>query len=419
MANIETRKTARGPLDITMRALQRAPYQALRAAAWRRGTAETPAKHPEPGTIVPGWGFEQRAPAWWDPRGAYLIMSHVPILLARIATRGLVSFPASLVSAWILEDGPRPWGRDIHDNEVFRIVTETSLLLFGDIDGDTYTFEMPPEAPPFPEPRQGNYERWDPQTLRIEFDLNTFKIRDARTAKGQLGDHLGGAVSRNELLVGMLVEIEATWLHVMTHVAAERSAAEIAMKRVEDLEPSAHFAQALHTGLLHEQLAPVSTWRWWNPLHYNARVIIPDITERLHQYPFPSHSRLSNDKRRFAYYRFIMAARSAVHELVRKQKLGVDAEDLFHNCVMHSAEHAALYECLRGLPPWSADGTGTFRSYWGSFCFVFIWLQHLHNPINSEYVRDFEHLPFYAALMDRLRLVDEERANQLVVSCSS
>lgn len=143
---------------------------------------------------------------------------------------------------------------------------------------------------------------------------------------------------------------------------------------------------------------------WWNPFQYSSRLVMPEMADSLHRYPVPRHSGLGADKERF---RIIGLSWRRVRRCVsRGSTWTLKICSTTASCTPQSTTH--------GL---ASDGTGSLRSYWGALCFTYIWISHLHNPLNSEYMRDFEHLPFYGALMDRLRAVDEDRANQLIVSC--
>jgi hypothetical protein len=220
----------------------------------------------------------------------------------------------------------------------------------------------------------------------------------------------------------MMEELIASWVHSATHVAAERSAFEISAKGIAALEPSAHFVDVLHYGLLHLWLSPIPVPRAGirSPLPASTRnrAVIPDLVARVQAAPVPAHN-MNDNKRAFKYYHFMMEARKVVQTLVREQRLDVHAGDLFQNCVVHALEHLSLYEQAKDFPLTSMDGSGTFMSYWTQFCFMHIWTPHIHNPLNNEYIKDLGHLPFYAELYRRMKEVDPVRAGKMVASCSS
>lgn len=314
----------------------------------------------------------------------------------------------------------KPWrwgGRDITDAEVLRFITDCSLsiLLRVSRDGKCWEFSLPEGAQPNLPPVGG--ARHQPAQLVLHFDIATSEIVEARC--GGVALRHDAHVTRNELAIGCLHAIVVQYLHLTIHAAAERSAREITARGVAALEPSSRCVSSLHDDVLNHELSPLSVSNHWlstliQTYDYDAR---PAMVRAVHDFPVPPHS-FHPSKLRLRFFKFAVEGHKAVAELVRAHKLGVASEDLFANVLLHGVDHFSAHKAFSAMALTSVDGTGRLTSAWRHFFWVHFWIPHQENPLCKERVRDFRHLPFYAALYDRMRAVDAELADEMIISCS-
>ena len=302
-------------------------------------------------------------------------------------------------------------GRDVTDQEVYELVTSTPTCLMARLseDGSTLSLSIPVELN-FAEQYGGAPGALAAEALELCFATETGAILSA-TSRGAAVQGQG-RVSRNGVLVSALTAILTSWAHPTSHRMAERSAREIARKGIEVLEPSARFVTSLHAGLIHGGASPVALRR--HPLHIDIQLDVG--MKNVEAWPVPPHD-LDPRKMRYPYFRFIMSGNGLIRRLVRKHGLDVAPEPLFHNLVMHAADHQGLYGALHVLPPWSWDGSGSLGSYFRAVMFTEMWVMPRHNPLETERVCELEGA-FYRELYEGLAEVDEWWARQMVSSCS-
>ena len=114
----------------------------------------------------------------------------------------------------------------------------------------------------------------------------------------------------------------------------------------------------------------------------------------------------------FPYFRYMYEGRRAVHRL----DLDVDAELLFNNIVVHSADHYNLYQLGKDVL-YPFDGTFTFASYLKSVTFQHYWTPPVNSLFQDERLRCSD-VPFYKALYEELSSIDKELADNTSKSCS-
>ena len=327
------------------------------------------------------------------------LLTHSPVYLY-VFLAALIKLPKVYLRSII------PETMDICDSTVFKLCTETSLVLLCKFENGKFVFRMPKHAPSFQD--MGFCEL---KTLEIAFVGDS--IISAASSYGPVKS-LTETVSRNEVLVAALRCILSHWLHPTIHVAAEKNALEIQAKKIQALEPSAHFVSSLHEGLLHGPLSPLST-AILNPL-FCGTGSQSKLVRDCYEFPVPPHY-FAPEKNQFEFYNFTMKSRVVIYQLVRDHNLDVDPECLFLNLILHGIDHDGLYEVLNELPLFSIDGTGSMSSYWQAFIFTHAWLKHVDNPLNSDLLSAHLEKPFYRELYSHLKAINPKLSERIVVSC--
>lgn len=376
----------------------------LRKMAWQVSVSTTPNVQDHPGQHTNGWALWGQSPGF-DARGWYMFATHTPIYLVKTVYALYLFVP--LAVQWYLEIDPL---NKIKDEAVFDYCTKTSLVIltkFESEDNDNYVFEMDPKRMPSSFAQVGNC---DPNTLRIVFNARNGKVIEAISKNGPV--MATKTVGRNEILVVALRNINAIWVHPTIHVGAEKNALEIQSKRINMLEPSAHFVSSLHDGLLHGPFGPLNQ----NSPLYAGSGSPEDVVANSFSHPVPPHV-IDKRKLQFDTYKFLVTGRKEIYHLVRKYQLNVDAEFLFMNLVMHEIDHECVYEILSKLPLCSVDASGSLFSCWKNHAFCEIWVQHWDQPTSSDLITSNLDNPFYAELYSAMSKVNKERADQMVVSC--
>eukprot|EP00961_Rhodomonas_salina_P221877 3000286-Rhodomonas_salina.1 len=389
--------------------LIRLSFQTLRVLAWNHAKASK--KRDGPRQIFAG-----SAPGWFHA-GVHYQVVNLPTFTCRAVIFFLFSLPSRLISATtqLLWNG-RP--SKIEDEHVFDFVMNTSLVLLVRVSDDVLLADIriPQELPlsqHYPDHSVCSGLNYPPEGLHVAFDVRTKTILRAETQGREVQGQ--NHITRNEILMCAFLTTLSQWLHPVSHVAAEKSAREIAEKQVEMLEPSSRFVESLHEGLLHGWLSPIA--RMDHPLHSGWDVDLLLETMKLH--PTPPHKLVSRKAEIAPVFRFYREANRVVSLLIKTYGLGVNPEWLFLNAVLHSVDRYETYKALAAIPgTWSLDGTGSLRSYFKHLVFTFFWLEASTNPFEPEYVRDLSGIPFYRDLYDALEFVDAERANQMLSSCS-
>lgn len=372
-------------------------YPVLRVSSWAVQVEYNATSHPR--TVTPGWSLWGRAPGF-DARGIYQMVAHFPIFVIKIVC-AILTFPYYVSKVIRFHRS----GDYIKDEDVFDVCTRCTLVIFGHFAlRGNYVFEMvPSKCPGF-----GAVGNCDPQSLRIEFE-NT-RIVSATSKNGPVTgtDRIG----RNEVLVVALRNIVATWVHTSVHVASEKCALEIQANRVKILEPTSRFVSSLHEGLIHHDN--------FGPLGKNSPFVtvaaLPRMVEQCYEFPVPGHV-IDSQKNKLELYHFFFEGRRLIQQLVAKYGLNVDPENLFLALVVHGNDHDGLFQVMARINPCSSDASGSWISYWRMHCFTHMWLGHWDNPIESEMVSNYLDNPFYRELYNGLAMVNQEKANRMVVSC--
>jgi hypothetical protein len=379
-------------------------YPSLRNLAWKieiKNRKELENLHPK--TVKNEWIFSGRAPGY-DARGWYQVLVHTPIYIYKF-TFGILRFPFEILRRMKMPNSPETPDL-ISDLTIFNFCTKTSLVILGRFENGEFIFEMTPSRCPLFK-AVGDC---DPSSLKIRF-RGTYIQEATSLANGTIQGNQ--YVSRNEILISSLRYILSNWLHTTAHVAAEKSALEIQEKRIQELEPSAHFVTSLHEGLLHGLFSPLNPM---SPIYCGQGGPDKMLSDCLAS-PMPNHI-IQHEKNVLEVYEFLMFARCAIFKLVRKYNLPVDSENLFLNIILHGIDHEMCYRVLSELPLISIDGSGSLWSWWQSYNFVHIWLRHVDNPWSSDLLVNHLQYPFYRELYESLSKINKPLANEIVVCCS-
>lgn len=375
----------------------------LRKRGWARALADVRPTDEAPG--FPGapekvWLFT--GPPTNAAQGRHITWAHYPVYLARwLGVAMLLRFPPFLWRTIRCSIRRRRicYVPAIPDADVFDIFIGGPLMVMAELRGNLMAFEIP-DMP------LKTMKGINPSSLRLVFDARDKSIVEASWQGRDIrGDN--GRITTLMLLTLIM------WAHPQTHIAAERSAREIADKRIRALEPSNRYVVALHQGLLYGPLSPLATGQ---PLSINVDKETGVRTAATVRLP---HN-LDPEKMRFRYYRFLLEARKVLFRELRRAGLDVNAEWLFNNIVVHSVDHYLLYRNLYKISAWSLDGGTGLRSYWRSQVFLAVWVRHVTSPFEREKIRGFsrEKHGFYRSLHAGLVEIDRELADCILASTS-
>lgn len=374
----------------------------LRRKGWIRAQNEPPTPDSE-GKIIAGlsekWLFA--GPGTNSVQSHHQVLAHYPVYMVRLAYLFLVRLPRfvyGMLSA-SLQNRQLSFAPEVSEREIYQIFINGPLLVMARIEGDLLEFEIP-------EMSLKTTKEISPATLRLIFNSASESIELAEWQGKDIRNDRGRIVS-------LLVITLAMWAHPQTHVAAERSAREIAEKKVLELEPSNRFVVAVHDGLLYGKISPLSSNQ---PLSINVNKMTG--LESATQFKIPH--RITPQKHRFRYYNFLIEARKILYKQVKIHGLEVNVEFLFNNMIVHSVDHHFLYLNLKKIPAWSLDGGSSIGSYWRSQMFVAVWVRHVTSPFEEEKIGKLsaKKYPFYHAVHQDLMKIDAELADSILASTS-
>ncbi len=114
----------------------------------------------------------------------------------------------------------------------------------------------------------------------------------------------------------------------------------------------------------------------------------------------------------------MLSSKYILIELLKEYDLNnkINMEGLFLNLILHGLDHEFCYRALRDISFFSADGSGSLRSRWQTFCFNHLWTKHWDNPFQSNALKNRTE-EFYVELYNRLCMIDKEMTDCIVVSC--
>lgn len=341
-------------------------------------------------------------------QNTYLQMTHAPIYLVTAIWIAFFGLPRAFASLFFA-------GNHVSDEDVINLlaamITTISFDKLDHTDCSHIFFEIPADL---------DFDRLlgvESASVQLKVNLDTNRIvacTSLNHANIRVAMKDRNGVSKNQRLISIFIMYICAYNHSAAHVLSERSAREIAQKKVTQLEPSSRYVLALHTGLLHGYLSPLSDND--HPLRCFDHTAMTDLFEQTVKYPKPMHS---YDPRmaRLPNFMFYMRSRLILKKLLLKHNLDVNVECLFLNMIFHSTHHGLGYKALCNVPLWSFDGSGTLRSLAQSFIFTHLWLPHMHNPLASEYIRDTPG-PFYQELYAGLKELDPAMADLVITSTS-
>ena len=304
-------------------------------------------------------GFVGRSPGYGF-RGIHQALVHQPAFLYQLVHMLVWKLPLFVTKCLVYQltsqDGR--WERPPTDEEIYRFLTETPMyqLVRLQEDGERVImdFEVPEGTGLELQARGAAGAVVAGSALHLRMDASSKCVLKAtildrvsgdRVAVSTLANLPGSTV--NDLLLSAMHLIGTTWLHPLTHVKAEQSAVEIAMKGVRALEPSSRFVESLHEGLLYEPLSPISDWN--HPLQID--MYVDPLRSTVEKNPNPP--RVANDALKLAhgraYLRFMEGSRRILESLVKDFSLDVDTDLLFHNLIAHCIEHLSVYEVLDSM----------------------------------------------------------------------
>ena len=290
----------------------------------------------------------------------------------------------------------------ISDNSIYRFITETSLILMASVDdaGEHVSLKLPDD---FTIKTLGGF---CPAGLHVVMHIESRTIVEA-TLPGYRGTMLDKGIVFASLNLAF-----SLWIHTQSHVAAEKCAREIASKptSLASLRESSYHVVALHEALLY--LWPTSPVSFFNKgLLFFTGCDGPSFYAYTQAVKIP-HNLDPSKLKLFPYFRYMYEGRRAVHRL----DLDVDAELLFNNIVVHSADHYNLYQLGKDVL-YPFDGTFTFASYLKSVTFQHYWTPPVNSLFRDERLRCSD-VPFYKALYEELSSIDKELADNTSKSCS-
>jgi len=332
-----------------------------------------------------------------------LVISHLPVFFRRYLVLCLFTLPylALKVCFSSLLKGRWYYKPNITDDQIFDYFTNSVLVLICDINNEegTLTLKTPKE---FPLVSDAGLKYAD---FNIELNIKDKKINKASLAgKDLTGD--------NDLISTLVINLVVHWGHAVGHVISEKSAREIAAKKVDTLKLSNRFVTGLHDALLYSIYSPFESGQFFSS-GINPESLIESLK---------FDAKLVNDdgKMQFRYYRFVHLSEPLIGKHLEKHDLNVNANDLFQNMVKHSVEHYLSYKTAGKISAWTMDGSKSVRSYYTSKIFWSIWMPDLSGWVVQEKIGklDEKKHPFYTGLHRDLTKIDKELADCIVCSTS-
>jgi hypothetical protein len=341
----------------------------------------------------------------------HMDMAHTPIYILKLLHLLIVDTPRFL----LLRLQFSVFHQDITDEQVFRLVTSTSLILTAELSkaGTELNLAIPDRdtgLPLLPQIRFGPCHE-QIEGLHIVFDVHKKSIKEATGGNGEPVQHRGKEGSRNAQLVSMLNIYFSLCLHPTCHASSERSAKEIGENKVTALEPSSRFVFGLHQNLFHQKFSTVAD------NYYGITVAVSGhkaIRHSMEHHPVPPHKLDGRKAKISPFYDWISQGHGIIHKLVRKYQLNVNAEYLFQNIVVHSVDHYGLYSVLKPMEGrFGLCGCMSLKDLFCAHVFINFWVLPVLNPFESELVGSQSH-PFYQELYEKMSVVNPYFAGNLL-----
>ncbi len=368
-------------------------------SGWKIAQHEQPSSESgTPGDYEKKWLFA--GPPVNRKQEIHLMLAHYPKMMLRFFRLMLYKGPQFLTHVVKYRIKHGKWGVSptFSDEDLYNVFINSPLLLMANYEGDNIGFTIPDM------PLTMN-EGVNPAGLELVFNV---KMKTIVSAKHQSKEILGD----NGTIASLLITTLAFWAHPQTHVAAEKSAREIASKKIEGLEPSNKFVVALHYGLLYYSNSPISP-------NHSLSTNVNRVSGIESSTTIPLKHVFDPRKMEFRYYNFLMQSRGVVAKHLKEFELDVNLDFLFNNMVVHSVDHYLLYQNI-SKEIWNMDGGQSIKSYWKSVMFANIWVSDLDNILEEEKIGKLsaKKYPFYNAVYNDLAKADKELADCILASTS-
>ena len=287
------------------------------------------------------------------------------------------------------------------DKVIFELLTASSLITITKINetGDKISFQIPED---FDCKLMCGF---NPAGLEIVMDIAEQRLEKAE---------IKGESLSNEYVLTSLVIAYTLWIHPQIHVSSEKCAREIQNKpsKLHQIKESSRFVVALHDALFYFPFSPGPLDEWNSFLSVGA-------STSFYAYMLKPSSKVRHDldprKNQFPFFKFLIQARLATVQLLKKHEIDINPEIVFNNMVLHSVDHYAPSLILKNVD--YLFGSHGWRSYVTGQIFSHIWIPTMGSIASDERIA-LSKKPFYQQLYQRCAAVDKDLADNIFYSTS-